>query len=43
VPKVEIKPADRLEFGEIFLRHADVLGVQLINNSDLKAKFQVMP
>jgi hydrocephalus-inducing protein len=39
VPKVEIKPTDRLDFGEIFLRNPDTLGIQLINNSDLKAKF----
>jgi hydrocephalus-inducing protein len=43
VPKVEIKPADLLDFGEIFLRNPDTLGIQLINNSDLKAKFQVLP
>lgn len=41
VPQVEIKPADRLDFKEIFLRNKDIQGVQLINNSKLRAKFEV--
>lgn len=41
VPQVEIKPADRLDFNEIFLRHRDIQGIQLINNSKLRAKFEV--
>ena len=27
VPQVQIKPHDCLDFGEIFLRHADVLAI----------------
>ncbi|EGR30730.1 hypothetical protein IMG5_124970 [Ichthyophthirius multifiliis] len=41
VPQVEIIPQDKLDFGEIFLKHSDVKEVQLINNSLLKAKFEV--
>ncbi|EGR28756.1 hypothetical protein IMG5_169530, partial [Ichthyophthirius multifiliis] len=41
VPQVELKPKDRLDFGEIFLKHRDIQVVQLINNSNLQAKFEV--
>ena len=27
VPTVEIKPNDRLDFGEIFLKHRDIMGL----------------
>lgn len=41
VPSVEIVPRDRLEFSEIFLRNRDFKELKLINNSKLRAKFEV--
>lgn len=38
-PRVEIRPADRLDFERIFLRHPTTKKIQIINNSDLPAKF----
>ena len=41
VPQVEIRPSDKLDFKEIFLRHVDIQSIQLINSSKLRAKFEV--
>ena len=40
---MELKPADRLDFNEVFLLDAATRGITITNNSNLKAKFQVEP
>lgn len=39
---MEIKPQDRLEFGDIFLRDPDTRGITIANTSTLKARFNVL-
>ena len=44
VPNVEILLADnKLDFSEAFLSHPEIRSFKLVNKSDLKAKFQVLP
>jgi len=43
VPSVEVSPVEKLEFGEAFLNYPETRIVTLKNNSDLKAKFHVLP
>lgn len=43
VPSVELKPSDKLDFSEIFLRHTELNHIEICNNSPLKAKFKVLP
>ena len=43
VPLVELKPNDKLIFEEIFLRHTEIKRVEISNNSNLKAKFKILP
>ena len=44
VPTVKFRPHDVLDFGEeVFLRHPSTSFVEIINESDLPAKFEVAP
>merc|ERR1711927_103772 len=42
VPRVTVT-ADVLDFGECFLRHPYKMPLQLVNDSKLPAKFEVLP
>ena len=43
VPKVRINPSEFLDFNNIFLRHPKTLELELINEDNLRAKFEVQP
>jgi len=42
VPKVRVAPTDYLEYGTCFLRHKKTIALEIINEDDLKAKFEIM-
>jgi hydrocephalus-inducing protein len=41
VPKVRVTPVDFLEFGQCFLRYKKTMSIEIINEDDLKAKFEI--
>ena len=43
VPTVKIKPHDKLDFEDVFLRHQYTHVIELINESNLPAKFKILP
>ena len=43
VPKVRVTPVDFLEFGTCFLRHKKTMQIEIINEDDLKSKFEITP
>jgi hydrocephalus-inducing protein len=42
-PKVRIEPKEELDFGKVFLDFEEQETIELINDSNLKAKFQITP
>ena len=42
VPKVRVTPVDFLEYGTCFLRHAKSQQIQIINEDNLRAKFEIV-
>ena len=42
VPKVRVNPTDFLECGTCFLRHRKTVALEIINEDDLKAKFEIL-
>jgi hydrocephalus-inducing protein len=42
VPKVRVAPTDYLEYGTCFLRHKKTIALEIINEDDLRAKFEIM-
>jgi len=43
VPKVRVVPLDFLEYGTCFLRHKKTMSLEIINEDDLKSKFEIVP
>ena len=43
VPKVRVTPVDLLEFGTVFLKHKKTMHIEIINEDDLKSKFEILP
>lgn len=43
VPTVKIEPQYELKFGTIFLRNPDTTEITLYNDSNLKARYEVLP
>lgn len=43
VPSVEIKPSEKLDFEHVYLRDSTTKTIQLINNSNLQAKYSILP
>jgi len=43
VPKVRVTPSDFLEFGNCFLRYPTTQQIQITNEDNLKAKFEIVP
>ena len=43
VPKVRVTPVDLLEFGTVFLKHKKTMQIEIINEDDLKSKFEILP
>jgi hydrocephalus-inducing protein len=43
VPKVRVVPTDFLEFSTCFLRHKKSMSIEIINEDDLKSKFEIAP
>jgi hydrocephalus-inducing protein len=42
VPKVRVTPVDFLEYQTCFLRHAKTQQIQIINEDNLRAKFEIV-
>ena len=42
-PKVRIEPKEELDFGKVFLDFEEEETIELINDSNLKAKFKITP
>jgi hypothetical protein len=42
VPKVKINPSDFLEYDKCFLRHKVSKKIDIINEDNLKAKFEIV-
>lgn len=43
VPKVRVQPTEFLQFDNCFLKHAEHRYVEIINEDDLRAKFEIQP
>lgn len=43
VPKVRVEPADFLQYDTCFLRHPKTKQIKIINEDNLKAKFEILP
>jgi len=43
VPVVRVNPLDYLEYGTCFLRHRKTISLEIVNEDDLKAKFEILP
>jgi hydrocephalus-inducing protein len=43
VPKVRVNPVDLLEYGTVFLRHKKTMSIEIVNEDDLKSKFEILP
>jgi hypothetical protein len=43
VPKVRVVPQDFLTFDTVFLRHKKTMSIEIINEDDLKSKFEIAP
>lgn len=43
VPKVRVIPVDFLEFSTCFLRHKKTMSIEIINEDDLKSKWEIAP
>lgn len=43
VPKVRVEPVDLLNFGTCFLRHPKKETIRIVNEDNLKARFEIMP
>lgn len=42
VPKVEVSPQDYLEYGKCFLRYSTSREIKIVNDDNLKAKFEII-
>jgi hypothetical protein len=43
VPKVRVTPVDFMEYGTVFLRHKKTMQIEIINEDELKSKFEILP
>ena len=43
VPNVSVTPSDYLEYDKCFLRHPKTRSIEIVNEGDLKAKYEIVP